>query len=236
MSYFLDIEIGDQEQHKAAVAKHKATLAFFEDVRVRAGLAADAQLATLSAEERETVSALYTDGDAATELVFDEPVLRGGRLELELFESEAPKACENFRRLCEGFAVKGKTVSYSECPVHRVESSFCLQSGDVTRGDGSGGLSTFKGGKPFNDDRGGLALKHDAAGVLSMANSGRKNTNTSQFFITFGAASKLDGKHVVFGKLKAGASFDTLRAVEAVASADGKPREPVCIARAGKIE
>jgi cyclophilin family peptidyl-prolyl cis-trans isomerase len=58
-------------------------------------------------------------------------------------------------------------------------------------GDGSGGDSIF-GGK-FNDEKPGLKLKHDAAGILSMANSG-KNSNSSQFFFTLAAAPQCDGE------------------------------------------
>ena len=45
--------------------------------------------------------------------------------------------------------------------------------------------------------RAGLLQKHDAAGILSMGNSG-KNSNTSQFFVTLAPAPQCDGKHVVF--------------------------------------
>jgi cyclophilin family peptidyl-prolyl cis-trans isomerase len=58
-------------------------------------------------------------------------------------------------------------------------------------GDGSGGDSIY-GGK-FNDEKAGLKLKHDAAGILSMANSG-KNSNSSQFFFTLAPAPQCDGK------------------------------------------
>ncbi len=58
-------------------------------------------------------------------------------------------------------------------------------------GDGSGGESIYGGS--FPDEKKGLALKHDTAGVLSMANSG-KNTNTSQFFFTLAAAPQCDGE------------------------------------------
>jgi len=60
----------------------------------------------------------------------------------------------------------------------------------VVKGDGSGGESIY-GGK-FKDEKAGLALKHDAVGVLSMANSGR-NSNSSQFFLTLAPASQCDG-------------------------------------------
>lgn len=61
----------------------------------------------------------------------------------------------------------------------------------LAAGDGSGGDSIY-GGK-FNDEKPGLKLKHDAAGVLSMANSG-KNSNSSQFFFTLAPSPQCDGK------------------------------------------
>jgi cyclophilin family peptidyl-prolyl cis-trans isomerase len=65
-------------------------------------------------------------------------------------------------------------------------------------GDGSGGDSIY-GGK-FNDEKPGLKLKHDAAGLLSMANSG-KNSNSSQFFFTLGPAPQCDGELCMAAKL-----------------------------------
>lgn len=49
-------------------------------------------------------------------------------------------------------------------------------------------------------------LKHEEPGVLSMANTGKSNTNNSQFFITTAPCLHLDGKNVVFGKVKKGLS------------------------------
>ena len=76
-----------------------------------------------------------------------------------------------------------------------------IQTGDPT-GTGRGGQSYW--GTPFRDEydlKG--AAKHDARGVLSMANSG-KDTNSSQFFLTFRSTPHLDNKHTVFGKLVGG--------------------------------
>lgn len=56
-----------------------------------------------------------------------------------------------------------------------------------------------------------------------MANSG-KNSNSSQFFITFGPAPHLDGKHVVFGKMTEGE--DVLAAIEAVSGEKGGKEVP----------
>lgn len=63
----------------------------------------------------------------------------------------------------------------------------------------TGGESIWGG--TFKDDKGGLAAKFDRRGVLGMCNSG-KNSNGSQFFVTFAPQPKLTGKHVVFGQVR----------------------------------
>lgn len=76
------------------------------------------------------------------------------------------------------------------CPFHRIQSGFCCQGGDIVKHDGSGGDSIY--GRKFADEKAALSLSHDAAGILSMANSG-KNSNSSQFFFTLAPAPQCDG-------------------------------------------
>jgi len=144
---------------------------------------------------------------------------------IEAFDDVASKASENFRSLVTGDKGKGKTTGkplhYRGCRFFRVEKGFVCQTGDFVNDDGTGGESIY-GGK-FNDEKAALKLKHASAGVVGMANSG-KNSNTSQFYITFGACPQLDGKHVVFGQVVDG--LDVLELMEATgASEDGAPRE-----------
>ena len=113
-----------------------------------------------------------------------------GDISIELFAAQAPITVNNFVFLArEGF--------YNNTTFHRVIGGFMVQGGDPT-GTGTGGP-----GYKFNDEQGALALKHDKAGILSMANAGR-NTNGSQFFITYGPQPHLNGKHGVFGQVVQG--------------------------------
>ncbi|HEV8191720.1 MAG TPA: peptidylprolyl isomerase [Ktedonobacterales bacterium] len=113
-----------------------------------------------------------------------------GDFTVELFTKQAPITTNNFIFLVrQGF--------YSGTTFHRVIRGFMAQGGDPT-GTGRGGP-----GYQFADEPGALALKHEGAGILSMANAGR-DTNGSQFFITFGPTPHLNGKHGVFGRVVSG--------------------------------
>ena len=137
-----------------------------------------------------------------------------GAIEVELFDDDAPKTVENFRKLAgEGF--------YEGVVFHRVIPDFMIQGGDPT-GTGMGGPGyTFE--DEFNDHK-------VVRGALAMANAG-PDTNGSQFFIvTTPAASWLDGKHTVFGEVTSG--MDSVDAIEGVPTGPGdQPEEPVVIER-----
>ncbi len=137
-----------------------------------------------------------------------------GAIEVELFDDDAPKTVENFRKLAgDGF--------YEGVVFHRVIPDFMIQGGDPT-GTGMGGPGyTFE--DEFNDHK-------IERGALAMANAG-PNTNGSQFFIvTTGAAPWLDGKHTVFGKVTGG--MDAVDSIEKTdTDANDKPREPAVIER-----
>jgi cyclophilin family peptidyl-prolyl cis-trans isomerase len=113
-----------------------------------------------------------------------------GDFTVELFAKQAPVTVNNFVFLArQGF--------YDGTTFHRVIRGFMAQGGDPT-GTGRGGP-----GYQFADEPGALALRHEGAGILSMANAGR-DTNGSQFFITFGPTPHLNGKHGVFGRVVSG--------------------------------
>merc|ERR1719476_170732 len=154
----------------------------------------------------------------------------------KLYVDQCPKTAENFRSLCTGERGTGLTTKrplhYQGARFHRIIPGFMAQGGDFELGDGRGGESIY-GGK-FNDEAGGLALRHAKRGLLSMANSGR-DTNGSQFFVLFKPAHHLNGKHVVFGEIVEG--HPTLDAIEGVKTqSDDRPIAPIVIARCGQVE
>ena len=153
-----------------------------------------------------------------------------GRIEFELF-ANTPITSENFRALCtgeKGMGKLGKPLHYKGSGFHRVISGFMAQGGDFTAGNGTGGESIY--GTKFNDEN--FINKHVGGGLLSMANAG-KNTNGSQFFLTFDSFPHLDGKHCVFGKMTKGA--EVLQAIHALGRQSGKTSKPVTIYECGQL-
>jgi peptidyl-prolyl cis-trans isomerase B (cyclophilin B) len=137
-----------------------------------------------------------------------------GAIAIELFDEDAPKTVDNFLKLSrDGF--------YDGVIFHRIIPDFMVQGGDPT-GTGSGGP-----GYQFEDEFNQHKVER---GALAMANAG-PNTNGSQFFIvTTEAASWLDGKHTVFGRVTDGMDVvDTISALET--DARDRPHEDVVIER-----
>ena len=107
-----------------------------------------------------------------------------GEINLELYAEKAPLTVANFVNL-------SKRCYYDGLKFHRVIPNFMIQGG-CPQGSGTGGP-----GYQFKDEF-HPTLRHETAGVLSMANSG-PGTNGSQFFITHTETPWLDNNHTVFG-------------------------------------
>ncbi|BEJ00423.1 hypothetical protein CcaverHIS631_0502800 [Cutaneotrichosporon cavernicola] len=154
-----------------------------------------------------------------------------GRIEFELFDDIVPKTTANFEHLCIGDKTndKGTKLTYVGSVFHRCIKGFMLQGGDFTRGDGTGGESIY--GEKFADEN--FQLKHDEPMLLSMANAG-PNTNGSQFFITTVRTPHLDGKHVIFGRVRNNRGL--VRRIEHLPTSADRPDEEVKIIGAGVLD
>jgi peptidylprolyl isomerase len=153
-----------------------------------------------------------------------------GRITFAL-TGNTPKTSENFRALCtgeKGVGKSGKPLHFKNGPFHRIIPGFMAQGGDFTNFNGTGGESIY--GTKFEDEN--FLNKHTQALQLSMANAG-KNTNGSQFFITFGPTPHLDGKHVVFGQVTSGA--EVVQAMANVGSQSGATKKQVIITDCGQL-
>jgi cyclophilin family peptidyl-prolyl cis-trans isomerase len=154
-----------------------------------------------------------------------------GKIVFELFKDKTPITAENFRALCtgeKGTGCSGKELHFKDSIFHRVIPGFMAQGGDFTNGNGTGGESIY--GTKFNDEN--FEVKHTERGLLSMANAG-KNTNGSQFFITFTKTPWLDGNHVVFGKMIEG--NDVLNKIEEYGSNSGRTSAEIKISDCGEF-
>jgi cyclophilin family peptidyl-prolyl cis-trans isomerase len=139
-----------------------------------------------------------------------------GKIAIELFPREAPGTVENFTKLI----AKGY---YDGIIFHRVIPGFMIQTGDPT-GTGRGGPGyTIK-------DEFHPKLRHDKAGIVSMAKTAAPDTGGSQFFITHGPTEHLDDLHSVFGQVIEG--LDVVQKIGAVKRGPGdRPVTPVKMER-----
>lgn len=127
-----------------------------------------------------------------------------GKIEIQLFTADAPKAVTNFVRLAEKKFFDGQRV-------HRVVPNFVIQTGDDKSKDlkkknewGTGGQSIW--GKEFEDELDTNTESHKRGymkGVVAMANRG-PNTNTSQFFIMLADNASLPKAYTIFGQVVKG--------------------------------
>ena len=144
-----------------------------------------------------------------------------GAIEVELYDDDAPKTVENFRKLA------GDGL-YDGVIFHRVIPDFMIQGGDPT-GTGTGGP-----GYTFNDEI-HPELQFNRPFLLAMANAGIRfgqGTNGSQFFITLGPTPHLNGKHTIFGEV---ADDDSRKVVSQIGSVqtgpNDRPRQDVVLER-----
>jgi FKBP-type peptidyl-prolyl cis-trans isomerase len=131
-----------------------------------------------------------------------------GNITLNLEFEKTPATVGNFVSLCEG-EMKNSSKDlgvpyYNNLKFHRVINDFMVQAGCPL------GTGTGNPGYKF-DDEFHPELKHDKAGILSMANAG-PGTNGSQFFITHVPTAWLDNKHTVFGSVLEG--MDIVNTIE----------------------
>ncbi len=242
---FLDVDIDNHRDRLATAA------AFVDATDSRYGFSSKNLLSLGGSEVSRIPELIETDHEWSSKNaecggIATRPIRCGNRIVLRLFWDVAPLACENFATLCGNGSLlpgetgkpkpaplgeSGKPLTFRKTKFHRVIPGFVIQGGDFIFQNGSGGESVF--GKKFKDERAGLQRKHDRRGLLSMGNSG-KNSNSSQFFLTFDKTPQCDGKHVIFGEVVSG--FDILDAVERVGTTGGDPNVPVAITDCGIFE
>lgn len=138
-----------------------------------------------------------------------------GKIAVELFPKEAPDTVANFVKLVE----KGY---YDGVIFHRVIPKFMVQTGDPTgTGRGGPGWTILDEFHP--------KLRHNKAGILSMANAG-PDTGGSQFFITLGATPHLDDRHAVFGAVIEGQDV-VVKIGDAPRDRSDRPNTPIAMVK-----
>ncbi|KAL7812517.1 cyclophilin-like domain-containing protein [Trichoderma gracile] len=169
-----------------------------------------------------------------------------GELHVELFAKQTPLTCRNFLQHClDGY--------YDGTIFHRLVPNFIVQGGDPT-GTGNGGESIYDGGAfsgeldpwPMDQRHGQNAgpnginfkdefhsrLRINRRGILAMANEGRPDSNSSQFFFTLDKAEELNGKNTMFGRVAGDTIYNLAKIGESeVDEATERPLYPIKIER-----
>ncbi|KAF1792006.1 Cyclophilin-like domain [Phytophthora cactorum] len=122
-------------------------------------------------------------------------------------------------------------LGYQGNPVHRVVRGGWIQTGDVAgNGRGDGPCRSLYG-LEFPDES--FAVSHNAAGILSMANTG-PHTNGSQFFITLAPQPWLDRRKVAFGRVVSG--WRTVMTIGGLETRQERPCVPCTIVDSGRLQ
>ncbi|MDF2939442.1 MAG: peptidylprolyl isomerase [Gammaproteobacteria bacterium] len=122
-----------------------------------------------------------------------------GSIHIRLHDDLTPITVASFVNLA-------KRGFYNGIKFHRVIPDFVIQAG-CPLGTGTGGP-----GYRFEDEF-SPKLRHNKAGILSMANAG-PGTNGSQFFITHGPTPHLDNRHSVFGEVLSEADLKVVNSIQ----------------------
>jgi peptidyl-prolyl cis-trans isomerase A (cyclophilin A) len=174
-----------------------------------------------SATDGQLLTAGYRrKGSTVSQGLFATLYTTAGPVRLELFPNHAPKTVRNFVELAEGSRDytdprtkrPGSGPYYDGTIFHRVIAGFMIQGGDPT-GTGTGGPG-YQFGDEIHPD-----LQFTRPYLLAMANAGA-GTNGSQFFITVGLTTWLNGKHTIFGEV---ADDDSRKVVDSIATTKTRP-------------
>ena len=151
-----------------------------------------------------------------------------GTIKFELLESEVPRTAENFRLLAErGY--------YNGTIFHRVITGFMIQGGDP-KGDGTGG-QTATGAMLPNEINKSSSLYQGGyrRGLVAMANKGRPETGSSQFFIMH-QTYPLSPNWTIFGRVIDGMDVvDKLASAPTTIGSDGQKSRPVTPVKMNKV-